>query len=155
MRGIETQVAKQVQPKIKNGVWAVFLTDPRLNKFTFGPSLIGHYLMTDIISPYGQKSVKYSTLQYEDTSEIVIKLNFEEIDDCNITDIALTSNSIFFQKWKVTLVDNRDGSMYRIEKSTNFEVEPPIRYNKLFGMGFIPNNERPRPCFFELRLQKK
>ena len=156
MQGIKEQVAnKKVQPNVKNGVWEVMLTDPRLNKFTFGPSLIGHYVMTDIVSPFGQKSVHYSTISKDENSEIVVELNLNRIDDCNITGIRLVSTSLFFKKWNVHLVDNRTGAIHEFHQSELFDVEPSIVYNKLFGLGFMPEDEDKKECFFELHLKMK
>ena len=145
---------KKLQPKVKKGVWEVMLTDPQLNKFTFGPSLIGQYIMTDIVSPYGQKSVLYNTVSTSDKPYIKIDLNFESIDDCNITAIRLVSTKLFFKKWKVSLVDNRKNEKYILSNSELFEDEPKIVLNKLFGLGFMPKNDTQKKNFFELHLEK-
>lgn len=54
MQGIERGVGLRTKPQVKKGTWEVIITDPSLNKFTFGPSLISRYVMTDVISPHGQ-----------------------------------------------------------------------------------------------------
>lgn len=151
----EQVVEQQVQPKAKKGVWEVLLTDPSLNKFTFGPSLIGHYIMTDIVSPYGQKSVLYSTISEHGHDSFKIDLDFERIDECDITGIQLVSTSLFFTKWKVSIVDNRSGERHYFSGSELLEVEPKIAHKKLFGLGFMPEKETKSKCFFELLIQKK
>lgn len=155
MRGIQHTVATKRTVKVTKGIWEVILTDPSLNKFTFGPSLISRYVMTDIISPYGQKSILYTTIPTRKGEEMKISLNFEEIDDGNISDIQLRASSVFYTKWDVTLVDNRTGDEFPITLDQDFEVVPPIHYNKIFAMGFIPENEKNGENFFELRLRLK
>lgn len=157
MAGAETKL-KVVKTHEGDEKWEVFLTDPSLNKFMFGPSLIGPHIMTDIISPQGQKSVKYNTLPEDEekvTTDIVIRLNFEDIDDCSITNIKFTIIPNFFKKWEVILVDNRNGKTYPIKESMIFKVDPPIVCNKLYGVGFLKVRKRPNLCFFELRLKSK
>ena len=156
MQGFKQEVAVQkAQPTVKNGVWEIILTDPRLNKFTFGPSLIGQYVMIDILSPFGSKSVLYSTIPKTEESRMKVQLHFDRIDDCNISGIRMVSTNLFFKKWRVNLVDNRTGATHEIEGAELFEVSPPVVYNKLFGLGFMPKDERPSNCFFELHLEKR
>jgi hypothetical protein len=155
MRGIQQRVESRVQQRVTKGVWEVIITDPSLNKFTFGPSLISHYLMVDIISPYGQNSVKYNTIQSNSNVQICIPLNFEDIDDCNISEIKVSSPSIFFKKWKLDIVDKRDGSVHPLNHNDSFTVEPVIIYNKLFGIGFMPMDKSLRPPFFELQIKRR
>ncbi|MBO6795400.1 MAG: hypothetical protein JJ895_15960 [Balneolaceae bacterium] len=155
MQGIEEQVGLKAQPQVKKGTWEVIITDPSLNKFTFGPSLISRYIMTDIISPYGQKSILYNTIPSSNEDTLVIKLNFENVDDCNISDIKIRSSRPLFQKWEVKLIDNRTGEVTSIQGDEDFQVEPPIQYNKLFSMGFILENQKKGDHFFELHLTQK
>lgn len=149
----ERVVEYKLQQKTNKGVWEVLLTDPSLNKFTFGPSLIGHYIMTDIVSPYGQKSVIYSTISENGNNNFRIGLDFEHIDECDITGIQLVSTSLFFKKWMVSIVDNRNGESHHFSGSELFEVEPKIAHKKLFGLGFMPEKETRKNCFFELNLK--
>ncbi len=155
MRGIQQKIDVQKPSKITKGVWEVILTDPSLNKFTFGPSLISRYVMTDIISPYGQKSILYNTIPSTKKNAISISLNFEDIDDGNISDILFRASKPFYAKWDVTLIDNRTSEEVKLTADDDFEVEPPIHFNKLFAMGFISENEKKGQNFFELRLQLK
>lgn len=155
MRGIRNRVETQVQPRVKKGIWEVFLTDPSLNKFTFGPSLISKYIMTDIVSPYGQKSVLYNTISKDERQIVKIELNFEDIDDANISNIHFRSSASFFTKWEVELRDNRKGEKTFIQSAEDFEVEPAIKPDKLFGLGFINEGKRARSSYFELHLTRK
>jgi hypothetical protein len=155
MRGVQLKVGIQKPAKVTKGVWEVILTDPSLNKFTFGPTLISRYVMTDIISPYGQKSILYNTIPNEEHGAISISLNFEDIDDGNISDIQFRASNAFYDKWKVTLVDNRTSDEHSLTEDDDFEVEPPIQFNKIFSMGFIPENQKNGNNFFELRLTLK
>ena len=97
MQVINNMVGVQKPTKSIQGVWKVLLTDPSLNKFTFGPSLISRYLMTDIISPYGHSSILYNTLPTKVDDEISIPLNFEDIDDVNISNILIRASKMFLQ----------------------------------------------------------
>lgn len=155
MQSIERGVGLRTKPQVKKGAWEVIITDPSLNKFTFGPSLISRYVMTDVISPHGQKSILYNTIPASTNEELVIKLNFESVDDCNISDIKIRSSRSLFQKWKVTLIDNRTGEEMPLTADEDIAIEPPIQYNKLFAMGFISENQKKGDHFFELRLKQK
>lgn len=155
MRGLQQKVGVQNPAKVTKGEWEVILTDPSLNKFTFGPSLISRYVMTDIISPYGQKSILYNTIPNAEHGSISISLNFEDIDDGNISTILFRASKAFYDKWDVTLVDNRTDDKFSLTSDDDFVVEPPIQFNKLFSMGFIHENEKNGENFFELRLQLK
>jgi len=153
MRGIEQKIGVNQPSKVTKGVWEVILTDPSLNKFTFGPSLISRYVMTDIISPYGQKSILYNTIPSETTNSINISLNFEDIDDGNISDILFRGSKAFYTKWEVYLIDNRTNEKFLINQDQDFEVKPVIHFNKIFSMGFITENQKNGDNFFELRLK--
>lgn len=155
MSGIQQKVGAKHPAKVIKGVWEVILTDPSLNKFTFGPSLISRYVMTDIISPYGQKSILYNTIPSEENDTINISLNFEDIDDGNISDILFRASKAFYAKWDITLIDNRTNEEYKLSSNDDFAVEPPIHFNKLFATGFISEYEKHGDCFFELRLSLK
>lgn len=153
MRGIEQKIGVNQPSKVTKGVWEVILTDPSLNKFTFGPALISRYVMTDIISPYGQKSILYNTIPSEATDSISISLNFEDIDDGNISDILFRGSKAFYTKWEVHLIDNRTNEKFLINQDQDFEVKPVIHFNKIFSMGFITENQKNGDNFFELRLK--
>ena len=47
---------------VNNADWEIILTDPSLNKFNFGGNIPQNYIMTDIISPMGEKSILYNTV---------------------------------------------------------------------------------------------
>lgn len=155
MQGMERGVGLKAKPQVKKGTWEVIITDPSLNKFTFGPSLISRYIMTDIISPYGQKSILYNTIPSSANDELVIKLNFESVDDCNISDIKIRSSRSLFQKWEVKLIDNRTDETMPLNSDEDITIDPPIQYNKLFSMGFISENQKNGDHFFELHLKQK
>lgn len=155
MQGMEKGVGLKAKPQVKKGAWEVIITDPSLNKFTFGPSLISRYIMTDIISPYGQKSILYNTIPASSNDELVIKLNFESVDDCNISDIKIRSSRSLFQKWEVKLIDNRTDETMPLNSDEDITIDPPIQYNKLFSMGFISENQKNGDHFFELHLKQK
>ncbi len=155
MRGIQQKVGVKKPAQAVKGLWEVILTDPSLNKFTFGPALISRYIMTDIISPYGQKSILYNTIPSDDESSISISLNFEDIDDGNISDIQFRASVAFYEKWEVILIDNRTSAEHELTVDQDFPVEPPIQFNKIFAMGFIPENQKNGDNFFELRLRMK
>lgn len=155
MRGVQARVGNKVQPGVKKGVWDVIITDPSLNKFTFGPTLISRYIMTDIISPYGQKSILYNTIPSNDEDKLVIKLNFEDIDDGNISDIKFQFSPLFHNKWNVKLLDNRNGDSTELKTNNNFEVDPVIQQDKLFSLGFVHENQKNGDTFFELHLIQK
>ncbi len=155
MQGMERGVGLQTKPQVKKGAWEVIITDPSLNKFTFGPSLISRYIMTDIISPYGQKSILYNTIPASSNDKLVIKLNFESVDDCNISDIKIRSSRSLFQKWDVKLIDNRTDETMLLNSDEDITIDPPIQYNKLFSMGFISENQKKGDHFFELHLKQK
>jgi len=155
MLGIEQNVGVQQSTKVTKGIWEVIITDPSLNKFTFGPSLISRYIMTDIISPYGQKSILYNTSPSKSGESITVSLNFEDIDDGNISDILLRASRAFYTKWEVTLVDNRTNDEHQLFTDEDFLVEPPIQYNKLFAVGFITENQKRGDSFFSLKIRLK
>lgn len=155
MQVINNMVGVQKPTKSIQGVWKVLLTDPSLNKFTFGPSLISRYLMTDIISPYGQSSILYNTLPTKVDDEISIPLNFEDIDDVNISNILIRASKMFFAKWDMTLIDHRSNETLQITSEIDFKVEPSIKYHKLFGLGFITQRSKKNETPFELKLQLK
>jgi len=155
MLGIEQNVGVQQSTKVTKGIWEVIITDPSLNKFTFGPSLISRYIMTDIISPYGQKSILYNTSPSKSGESITVSLNFEDIDDGNISDILFRASRAFYTKWEVTLVDNRTNDEHQLFTDEDFLVEPPIQYNKLFAVGFITENQKRGDSFFSLKIRLK
>lgn len=156
MRGIQHAVdTKRQSTNTTKGVWEVILTDPSLNKFTFGPTLISRYVMTDIISPYGQKSILYTTIPSKKENELTVSLNFENIDDGSISDILIRASKPFYKKWNVVLVDTRTNMETVINEDEEYLVEPPINYNKLFAMGFIQENEKNGDSFFHLKLRLK
>lgn len=153
MRGIQQKIGVQKPTNVVKGVWEVILTDPSLNKFTFGPTLISRYVMTDIISPYGQKSILYNTIPKSKEASITIGLNFEYIDDGNISSILFRASKPFYSKWEVFLKDNRTNKEYPLKVDEDFNVEPPIHFDKLFAMGFTPENHKNGDTFFELSIR--
>ncbi len=140
---------------VKNGHWEVLLTDPSLNKFNFGKQLTDKYITTDIISPFGEKSILYNTVSRATNSKVVVELNFEEIDQTRISTISLKASEAFFEIWKVSLFDNRTGNPKKVSQETMFAIEPAIELNKLMKLGFSENQPVQGKTFFELHIEKR
>ena len=139
---------------VKNANWEVILTDPSLNKFNFGRHITDKYLMTDIISPHGQKSILYNTVTNLNDGTVVIGLNFEEIDQTNIGSISVKSSEAFFENWKVVLKNNRNGEEVAVSSESIFELNPVIEINKLMDLGFIDKERERRKPLFELHISR-
>tara|TARA_R110000868_G_scaffold235273_3_gene489034 strand:- start:3934 stop:4404 length:471 start_codon:yes stop_codon:yes gene_type:complete len=142
------------KPKLKNGNWEIILTDPSLNKFNFGNHITDKYITTDIISPFGEKSILYNTVSKEANSPVVVSLNFEDIDQTRIATLAFKASKTFFQNWKVFLIDNRTNQIVKVTKEIEFHVSPIIELNKLSNMGFVEGAVEKGKSFFEMHLQR-
>ncbi len=142
-------------PSLKNGNWEIILTDPSLNKFNFGHQITDTYITTDIISPFGEKSILYNTIQRDTIRNVVIALNFQDIDQTKIAKLIIKASKPFFQNWKLSIKDNRIDEVYEIEEETDFSVSPTIELNKLSSMGFVEGALEKGSSFFELHLQRK
>ncbi len=143
-----------LKQSVKNGHWEVLLTDPSLNKFNFGKPLTDKYITTDIISPLGEKSILYNTVPRNPETSLVVGLNFEEIDQTRISDIAVKASDTFFKHWVVILKDNRNGLKKEVSGETLFAIEPVIELNKLMRMGFTDQDPDRNKFYFELHLEK-
>ncbi|MCG8374362.1 MAG: hypothetical protein MI700_12545 [Balneolales bacterium] len=154
MQGIQYVVKSAKKAVLNTGLWEVILTDPSLNKFNFGAAMSGNYIMTDIISPFGKKSILYSTINDSYDREIMINLNFEDIDEANISCISFKGTKAFFDTWIVVLRDNRNGKERQISDSTDIDIEPAITYNRLMKMGFVSSIQKEGDHFFELRIKR-
>jgi len=142
-------------PSLKNGNWEIILTDPSLNKFNFGHQITDSYITTDIISPFGEKSIHYNTIQKETIRNVVVALNFQDIDQTKIAKLSIKASVPFFQNWKLSIKDNRTEKVFEIEEETEFSVNPIIELNKLSNMGFVEGALENGISFFELHLQRK
>lgn len=140
------------KPSLKNGIWEITLTDPSLNKFNFGHQITDRYITTDIISPFGEKSILYNTIQ---NRSVKVSLNFEEIDQTKIAKLALKASDSFFENWRVSIKDNRTNSTIKIIEETELYVTPIIELNKLAYMGFSEGAIEKGKSFFEIHLQLK
>ncbi len=143
-----------VKPTVRNAKWEVILTDPSLNKFNFGRHITDKYLMTDIISPHGQKSILYNTVTNLKDGTVVIGLNFEEIDQTNIGSISIKSSDAFFENWKVMLKDNRNEEAAEVSGESVYEINPVIEVNKLMDLGFIDKESGRKKPIFELHISR-
>ena len=139
---------------VSNTNWEVILTDPSLNIYSFGQHISDKYIMTDIISPLGQKSILYNTVTTEPETDVCVGLNFEEIDQANIATITISGDSEFFRNWEVVLKDNRTGHETRLKKPQIVEVNPPIEMNKLKKMGFVEAGREQSKTYFALHIRK-
>jgi hypothetical protein len=144
----------QARSSLKNGNWEIIITDPSLNKFSFAEAMSNKYIMTDVISPLGQKLTLYNTVPSEDNKEMVIGLNMEEIDQARISSVTFKSTDSFFKNWSVELVDNRNQKTVPVSKEEKIEISPVIELNKLMQMGFTENSTDQNKPLFELRLKK-
>lgn len=138
----------------KNGDWEIILTDPSLNKFSFAEAISNKYVMTDVISPLGQKLTLYNTVPSKSDEKLVIGLNLEEIDQTRIKSISIKSNTEFFANWVVHLVDNRSEHSVSVSDNQVLDINPAIELNKLMSMGFTENSTRKNKPLFELHLSK-
>lgn len=154
MQKIQSQKVGSI-PSVKNGNWEVILTDPSLNKFNFGHRITDKYITTDIISPFGEKSILYNTVQKEENSTVVVSLNFEDIDQTKISRISIKASDVFFQNWKVSIKDNRTGKKIEIPTAIELPVDPVIELNKLSNMGFVEGAIEKGKSFFEIQLEWK
>lgn len=154
MQMLETAHAN-VKPAVKKASWEVILTDPSLNKFNFGRHITDKYLMTDIISPHGQKSILYNTVTNLNDGTVSIALNFEEIDQTNIGSISIKSSEAFFENWKVSLLNTRNGEEVSISAESVIEINPVIEINKLKDFGFTSKENGRRKPIFELQISRK
>lgn len=139
---------------IKKGSWEVVLTDPSLNKFSFGRHISNKYVTTDIISPLGETSILYNTISEKMGEEVVIPLNFAEIDQTQISSIKLSASSTFFKHWKVSLRDNRTKREILVRTESRFPINPVIELNKLMKMGFTKNTVIKGTPYFEVLLSR-
>lgn len=142
------------QPLKKTGNWEILLTDPSLNRFNFGQHTTDKYISTDIISPYGQKSILYNTVPKESSKPVVISLGFDTIDNAKISSISFKASKDFYLNWKVLLYDNRSNSEIVINSDTEFYVEPNIEVNTLIKMGFFKDTLQSGQPLFELHLYR-
>ena len=155
MQVINTMLGVQMPRKSVHRVWKILITDPSLNRFTSRSSLIGNYLITDVISPHGHSSILYNTLPTKADDEISIPLNFEGIDDINSSSILIRASKIFFAKWDMTLIDHRSNESLPITSEIEFKVEPSVKSHKLFGFDVTTKQSKKNETPFELKLQLK
>lgn len=144
-------------PSKKNGNWEIVLSGPGKTKpkFQFGRHISSSFITTEITSPLGQKSIQYNTIPQSLSEEMLIVLNFEEIDQTNISSITIKGSENFLQEWKVTLKDNRNNRELKVRTDSKFPVTPIIEQNKLMGIGFINSLKKDSKSYFELRLTRK
>lgn len=140
---------------VRNGNWEILLTDPSLNKFNFGHQITDKYITTDIISPFGEKSILYNTVQKGETRSVVVSLNFEDIDQTKIAKISLKASDPFFRNWKISIKDNRTNKEIEIAEETELPVSPVIELNKLSSVGFVDGAIEKGKSFFEIHLKWK
>lgn len=154
MQDIQSQKVGS-KSSLKNGNWEIILTDPSLNKFNFGNHITDKYITTDIISPFGEKSILYNTVSREKDSITIISLNFEDIDQTRIASLSLKASESFFQNWKVSIIDNRNNKGVLLTGETLVYVVPVIELTKLANMGFVEGAIEKGKSFFELHLQRR
>ena len=138
---------------VKNANWEIILTDPSLSKFNFSQHISDKYIMTDIISPLGQKSILYNTVSKSAENKVIVGLNFEEIDQANVATITISGDKAFFENWDVVMMDNRTGKETSLKRPQIVEVNPPIEMNKLKQMGFVDKEDRNK-THFDLYISK-
>lgn len=143
-----------VKPTVKNSNWEIILTDPSLNQFNFGRHITDKYLMTDIISPHGQKSILYNTITNLSDGTVIVGLNFEEVDQANIGSISIKSSDAFFENWKVILKNNRSGEEIDVSVEGLIEINPVIEVSKIFDMGFVKKGDDRKQPTFELHISR-
>ena len=153
MVDIESKL-KTAKASVTNTNWEVILTDPSLSKFSFGQHISDKYIMTDIISPLGQKSILYNTVTNNPGKEVCVGLNFEDIDEANVSTLNITGDPAFFENWNVVLRDNRNGKELKLNKPQVVEVTPPIEMNKLKNLGFSEERKEPLKTYFDLHINK-
>lgn len=153
MQGVRSLNVER-KSSVKNGEWEIILTDPSLNKFSFGKQLSNNYITTDITSPFGEESILYNTIPSEADDSVVVQLNFAEIEQTRISAISIKASKTFFENWKISLKDNRYDIHQDVLGESAFDVEPVIELNKLMKMGFSNTNLNDNKTYFELHLQK-
>lgn len=147
-QGVQSTTSK------KNGEWEIILTDSSHSTFNFTGAMTNKYIMTDVISPLGQKLTLFNTIPSVNGEELVIGLNLKEIDQTKINSIRITSDKDFFTHWVVDLVDNRNDHSRSVSANEVLEVTPAIELNKLMSMGFTDNLTQKDKPLFELHLSK-
>ncbi len=141
--------------RVINGTWEVNLTDPSASFNSFGSPLINKYIMTELISPYGQKIVLYNTAPKNTHDNVFIDLSLEGINDGGITDLQIRASDSFYNKWNLYLVDHRNSEVQNIIKDNDIKVEPPIQFDKFSGLGFVSEKKQVSNKLFELKLSLK
>ncbi|HCD52566.1 MAG TPA: hypothetical protein DEQ34_08970 [Balneolaceae bacterium] len=139
---------------VNNADWEIILTDPSLNKFNFGGNIPQNYIMTDIISPMGEKSILYNTVSQEGGT-LCIGLDLFNVDQANVASITVKSVNQFFRSWKVKLRDNRNGKIYNVSNEEQIILTETLKVNKVFMVGFKNGETESRKnCVFELELSR-
>lgn len=153
MQSVQTQHVGSITSS-KKGNWEIILADPSLNKFSLGQPLTDKYITTDIISPYGEKSILYNTVSQQEGSSVV-SLNFEDIDQTKISSLSFKASLDFFKNWIVTIRDNRNNKSVEITEESVLPVNPIIELNKLANVGFVKGAKETGKSFFEIHLQSR
>lgn len=154
MQGIQSQKVGSLT-SLKNSNWEVILTDPSLNKFNFAEHITDQYITTDIISPFGEKSILYNTVSKQKDSRVLISLNFQDIDQTKISSISFKASEKFFECWRVLLRDNRSNNEVELNKETVLSITPVIELNKFANMGFLEGSIADGKSFFDVHLIRK
>lgn len=139
----------------KHAKWEIILTDPGLNKFNFGSKLPDNYIMTDVLSPMGQKSILFNTVPATSGSVLKIRLKMFDVDDAPIRMIYMHSINSFYTEWDVELIDQLHHKKYKISENQTIELEHTIRMNHLSGIGFGRSAEAGEKYPIEIHLRKK
>ena len=145
---------KENKLSLKNGEWEIVINDPDLDAFSFNHPMSNKYVVTEVVSPLGQKVTLYNTVPKGD-SNIQIALNMADIDQTRISSLKVSSNEKFFEIWEVRLIDNRDGSSLDIKEDQQIPIHPVIELNKLISMGFTGHDTQDEKPLFELKLNKR